>query len=126
MDVWFAAAGFVDAFDLVGGEDANGDVLRNHCFAWWAVSIAVATRGDSDCSSCCAGAYSFVEPGILVVSLAWSVRERAATQTGVAGIRERGTREDREREEGNIIFLCKTNGGRGGVLCGAEGTVEVC
>lgn len=107
MHVWFAAAGFVQAVDCGGAEDADGDVLRDSCFA-------VAARCGGACLNIIldtrfgVAVEFFIEVGE-VVGLGAGASEAAAnaaeTTAWVAGA-GKGVGDDGKGEEGDVVSFC--------------------
>ena len=88
MDVRVRAAGFVEAVDVGGGEDADGYVLGDDRFAFpWAVEYAVGSGG--------------------VIS------ETGAVAAGAAAAEEGG--EDGDAQGGGVVLFGEADGGGGRV-----------
>ena len=102
VDVWFATAGFVEAFDCGGADDAHGDVLRDGRFA---VSVG---------SDAWADAILDAQFGVISMEASVEVFERvglgarageatAAETTGCVARAGEGVGDDREGEEWDVV-----------------------
>jgi hypothetical protein len=89
--VWFAGTWLVQAGDDVGGEDADGDLLRDDCFA---VTAEVVFEGGVEA---------------VIVSCG---RGDCAVRVGRCGC------YDCEGEDGEVVLFSKANLGRCGVYGG--------
>lgn len=103
MHVWLRGAGFVDGGYCGGGEDYDGDVLRDCCFA---VIVALGIIGGG-----------FVECFIIII--VGAARERVVGECGCKGcggataaccsggevVGDYG-----EGEEGDVVFFCEADG----------------
>lgn len=102
VDVGFATAGFVQAFDCGGADDAHGDVLRDGCFAV-AVGTGVCADVVFDTQFWIVVVEAFVEVAE-VVGLGAGTGEAITAETAgcVAGAGE-SVGDDCEGEEGDVV-----------------------
>ena len=114
MYVWVPTAGFVDAGDLIGREDADGDFLRDRSFASWARDAAEVDGFVGDVFGCDLLAHAILRGiGVSVTGLMAGPCAAFDTESSwcAAGTGEGCVGDDCQHEERLIVFLCEADGG---------------